>query len=76
LRLEGKASKRGPRKPLLPLIVEKVWNGGFSVGDVAWKPDCEKIRRYTLSEILEACEMLVERGLIKEREDGSYIPAV
>ena len=60
-------------KPLLPLIVERVWDGGFSLSDF-WKKEYKKIRHYPLAEILEACELLVARGLIKQKEDGAYVP--
>lgn len=61
-------------KPLLPLIAEKARNGGFSLSDF-WKEDYEDLRHYSLTEILEACEELVNQGRIKQRQDGVYVTA-
>ena len=62
-------------KPLSPLIAEKARNGGFNLSDF-WKEDYKDLRSYSLAEIIEACEELVNNRQIKQREDGVYIPAI
>ena len=62
-------------KPLLPMIAEKARNGGFNLSDF-WKEDYKELKSYPLAEIIAACEELVNRGRIKQREDGMYVPAV
>jgi hypothetical protein len=70
----GMATERH-RDKLLPLIVERAWNGGFSISDF-WRDEYKEIIIYPLTSILKTCEVLIDRGLMKQQEDGMYVPDV
>jgi hypothetical protein len=69
------SSEKLEKKALVPLIVEKAWDGGFSISDF-WKDEYQGIRHYPMEEILKMCEFLVARGLLKQKDDGVYTPAI
>jgi hypothetical protein len=67
--------KKLDKKALLPLIIERAWDEGFNISDF-WKGEYQKIRDYSMEEIFRMCEFLVDRGLLKQQDDGLYIPAI
>jgi hypothetical protein len=69
------SSEKLGKKALVPLIIERAWDGGFNISDF-WKDEYRRIRYYPMEEILKTCEFLVARGLLKQQDDGVYIPAI